>query len=191
MRSLCIRALLLSSLVIGVGCEPIAAPPPEQDELAAARLEPGDRLPQFHLRDHNGEPLTPASLLGSVATLTFVAPGTTTPELFLQRVDDVYDRLGDEATEIERYIVTLPTPGLSPSALVERAGWQSLRGDPDATIDLARRFGVMAWLGSDGTPVQNVSIAVIRPDGVIAARLGGVETWQEMDLLVAITEAGR
>jgi len=177
-------ALLLLS-ICDVACEPIAAPAPRSSEVTSARIEPGDRIPEFELTDQ-----APATLLGSVATLTFVVPGAAQPDAFLRRIDDVCDRLGADAARVGRYLVTLPAAG-NESAVAERDSWQSLHGDPETVIDLAARFGVVAWTGSDGVPVQTLGVAVIGPGGLVAARFGGLETWEEMDLLVAITEASR
>jgi len=188
---MCLRGALFLSLVWGLACEPIAAPATEGTPgPTSARVEAGDRLPEFLLRDQAGNTVTPATLLGTVSTLTFAVPGAAQPGPFLSRIDDVYDRLGADAIRVGRYLVTLPGPG-DGSSPVERAGWQSLRGDPEAVADLAARFGVVTWPGPDGDTVQTLGAAVIGPSGVVAGRFGGLETWEEMDLLVAITQAGR
>jgi len=177
-------------LVSGLACEPIAAPAAEDPGTILPRIEPGDPLPEFRLRGQAGNTVTPATLLGTVTTLTFVVPGTAQPESFLRRIDDVYDRLGADGLRVGRYIVVLPAAG-NDSAIPARAGWQLLRGNPEAVTDLASRFGVVTWPGSDGHPVQTLGVAIIGPRGLVVARFGGLETWEEMDLLVAITEARR
>lgn len=190
MRYTSVRTALLVLILSGVACEPIAVPASEGSDSVSARVEPGDRLPEFLLTDSAGNVVTPAALLGNVATLTFVVPGAAQPESFLRRIDDVYDRLGAEGIGVTRYLVTLPTPG-NASALATRDGWVSLRGNPEAVVDLAARFGVMTWPGTDGALVQTLGVAVIGPGGVVAARFSGLETWEEMDLLIAIVDAGR
>ncbi len=182
--------VLLALTLSSVACEPIAVPADEGSNSVSARAEPGDRVPEFLLTDSAGNAVTPATLLGNVTTLTFVVPGAAQPDSFLRRIDDVYDRLGADGIGVTRYLVTLPTRG-SESTIVTRAGWLSLRGNPEAIADLAARFGVMTWLGTDGTPEQTLGVAIIGPGGMVAARFAGLETWEEMDLLIAIVEAGR
>jgi cytochrome oxidase Cu insertion factor (SCO1/SenC/PrrC family) len=179
--------LLLGS---GLACEPIPAPAVENPRPTSSRIEVGDHLPEFLLEDQAGNTVTPASLLGAVATLTFVVPDAAPPEALLRRIDDVYDRLGADAIRVVRYLVTLPAPG-GASSLVERDGWTSLRGNAEAVTDLAARFGVVTWLGPDAEPVQTLAVAIIGPGGVVTARFAGLETWEGMDMLVAIVEAGR
>jgi len=181
---------LVLPLLACLACEPIAAPATESRDTSPARLEAGDRLPEFLLTDQADNAVTPATLRGSVVTLTFVVPGAAQPAPFLQRIDDVYDRLGADGIHVRRYLVTLVAGG-DASLLAQRSGWLSLRGDPETVGLLAARFGVVSWPGADGDPVQTVGVAIIGPDGLVAARFGGLETWQEMDLLLAIAEAGR
>ena len=177
-------------LISCLACEPIPSPATESADPLFARLEPGDQLPQFLLTDRQGNTVTPATLLGRVSTLTFVVPGAAQPESFLRRVDDVYDRLGADAARGRRYLVTLPSPAIE-SPIAERDGWESLSGDAEIVAELAARFGVLSWSGSNGIPAQTLGVAVVAPDGLIAAIFGGLETWEEMDLLVAITQADR
>lgn len=188
-RSRAVAAPLLL-LIACQACEPIAAPAAESLDTLPPRLETGDQLPAFLLIDAYGNSVSPASLLGRVTTLTFVVPGATQPESFLRRIDDVYDRLGADAGRAKRYMVTLPAAE-SAARRAEREGWHSLTGDAEAVINLAARFGVLTWPGSDGVPAQTLGVAVVAPDGLIAGLFGGLETWEEMDLLVAITQAGR
>lgn len=189
MRHTGVSALLLL-LTSSLACEPIVAPVVQHRDLASARLELGDPIPELLLTDSGGNRITAATLSGTVATLTFVVPGAAQHGAFLRRIDDVFDRLGEDGTRVRRYLVTLPAdPDMDHPPLVEREGWQALRGAPAAVTDLAARFGVVTWRGSDGEPVQTLSVAIIGPGGVVRARLRGLETWVEMDLLVAITNA--
>jgi len=185
----CARAALLL-LIPCVACEPIAIPADDHADPASTRLEPGDPLPEFVLTDRTGNTVTPAAFLGKVTTLTFIVPGAPQSDSFLRRIDDAHDRLGADASGVGRYLVTLPTSDHA-SALIERDGWQSLGGDAEMVISLAARFAVLTWPGAGDLPAQTLGAAVVGPDGLIAALFGGIETWEEMDLLVAIVEAGR
>ncbi len=188
MRQTCACAAVVLFVVSCAACEPIPAPSAESPDPTSTRLAPGDRLPEFLLRDSTGKAVTPTAFLGKVTTLTFVTPDATQPAPFLRRIDDVYDRLGADAISVRRYLVTLPATD-DEAQFAERDGWRVLSGDADVVIDLAARFGVLTWPVTGGGHAQTLGVAVVGPDGLIAALLGGLETWEEMDLLAAITRA--
>ena len=125
-----------------------------------------------------------ASELGGAAVLVFVGSDAIAVDRYLTRIDDTMDRLGADADGFSRLAVLFPGVELPDW---RREGWTGLAGQELEVRELARRFGSAQWGGA--IPAQSFSVTVIDRRGVTVRRLGGLTTWNEMELLVALDEA--
>lgn len=167
-----------------MACEPIQQP--EDAAIPGLALEAGDRVPSFELRDTSGRVVTEKDLVGRVTIITFMVSGSPQAAPYLRRLEDTLDRLGP-APDVARLFIRLP------GSLTEQepAGWTGLAGEAKSVSQLANRFAVLTWSSSDSFPHQTFAVAVIGPDGRLVRRFGGLQTWDELDLIAAVADAGR
>jgi hypothetical protein len=179
----------LAPLLLAGGCEPIAAPQPPDNGAVALELEVGAAIPPFGVINRTGERLASANLFRGVTLLTFVVPAAEQPAMLFARVDDALDRLGDDAADLN--LVAVELPGLRQLAShPTRHPWNRVAGShPEELTRVAARLGVLAWHTHEDTAMQTLGLAVVRPDGTLHARFGGLATWAEIDLVAAIVGA--
>jgi protein SCO1 len=168
-------------------------------------LEPGDSVPDASFVDHNGQPLTTASLRGAPWAATFVYTRCPLPT-FCPALDRRFREAqraiaGDDRLRNVRLVSITIDPGFdTPAVLAAHAArlqvdartWRFATGDV-ATVDrFGERFGLTVSRGS-GSPeefVHSLKTVVVGDDGRVRRIYSGPE-WTATELVRDLREATR
>jgi protein SCO1/2 len=168
-------------------------------------LEPGDSVPDASFVDHNGQPLTTASLRGAPWAATFVYTRCPLPT-FCPALDRRFQEAqraiaGDDRLRNVRLVSITIDPGFdTPAVLAAHAArlqvdartWRFATGDV-ATVDrFGERFGLTVSRGS-GSPeefVHSLKTVVVGDDGRVRRIYSGPE-WTATELVRDLREATR
>lgn len=135
----------------------------------------------FELVDHNGEPITQAAFQGSPTALFFGF--THCPEVCpttLFELDGWLDQLGEEASEIEAYFVSIDPARDTPEVMRNYVTNVSERitgitGDPEEVAAMAKSFGIFVRKveleGGDYTMDHTASILLLDETGDFAGTI--------------------
>jgi protein SCO1/2 len=169
---------------------------------AARRLRVGDRVPDFSLVGHRGEPFTSARLRGRRTAVTFIFTRCPVPEfcpLMIQRFQEVQRAIAaDPAMGDAQLIgVTIDPAHDSPAVLdayatarnVDAARWQLLTGPADQVGLLTRAFAV--HVERNGVLIDHtLATAVIDAEGRVTGLWRG-NRWTAAEVVEGLKQAGR
>jgi protein SCO1/2 len=169
---------------------------------AARRLRVGDRVPDFSLIGHQGDPFTQARLHGRRTAITFIFTRCPVPEfcpLMVQRFQEVQRAIAaDPALRDAQLLgVTLDPANDSPAVLdayaaargIDAARWQLLTGPADRIEVLTRAFAV--HVERNGVLIDHtLATAVIDADGRVTALWRG-NRWTAAEVVAGLKQAAR
>jgi protein SCO1/2 len=165
------------------------------------RLPTIGAAPDFALVSQDGAEVSLASLRGKVVAVTFIY--TWCPDICPMLTDKmarVQDQLGEDfSTEVAFVSITFDPERDTPEALKEYAkafdadlaGWSFLTGEPEAVLDVVRRYGVAVVPGPDGQIDHTLLTTLIDRQGVMRVQYLGYRFDEEEfrhDLLNLVNE---
>jgi protein SCO1/2 len=191
------------SALLTTGHAPLTEPPPPLRAMDI--LDPGSPVPDAKLVDETGAAHSLSDWRGRVLAVTFIYTRCPLPD-FCPRMDQQFAAVQREVLKDPKLQdkVALLSVSVDPqfdtpevlAAHARRAGadarvWRFATGDADAVTQLAGHFGVSVFReGADPSGLtHNLRTAIIKPDGTLAAVLGGND-WTPAELIVAARRAG-
>ncbi|MNZ69232.1 hypothetical protein D3C78_875240 [compost metagenome] len=141
--------------------------------------------PSFEMPNIDGQPVSLESTNGKARIVYFYfanCPDVCPPTTFLlSQVQDILEKENKLATKAELISITFDPGRDTPESIRDFAvrhfadfnGWHFLRGEEDATLQLARDFGVAVRKEQDGSFTHMNVITIVDQDGQIRKWING------------------
>ncbi len=176
---------LLAALIISAANSAAAAP------AFIPLLAPGDTVPAIPLRAQDGRPFTLADLRGNAVALSFIYTRCADPRmcpLVSAKFSRAQAYIG--ALPVRLVVLTLD-PQFDTPAVLARYGrafgqdprrWTLATGTPEATSELAARFGIATTIAEPGVILHTEGLMLLDPAGRLVRAIYGND-WSAADLV--------
>ena len=176
-------------------------PRPLASGLNVELLEIGSTVPEFVLRDQDGNFVSASAWRGKVVVLTFFETRSPQPTLcpeLIDRLSELRELLLPERTSDFHLVGASVDPVRDTADTL--AAWARDRGiggdgwtigamDAETLTRVATRLGVALWQRADGSVGHTLNTIVVDRRGRFVDQFPGVSGWSITDLLAAVTAA--